>query len=131
MRRHGGARHELVLWQAAAPPAGPARMVSGAPCGNSHGLSCAGRLCDRNRRASAPFQPQACRQVACVLLQCTLPGPDCSVRRGQVRVLAVRTVRFYVRNPELVLAKLFTYVFMGCFMGAHAACCPWPPSVAL
>ena len=38
-------------------------------------------------------------------------------------MLAVRTVRFYVRNPELVLAKLFTYIFMGCFMGAHAACC--------
>ena len=35
-------------------------------------------------------------------------------------MLAVRTVRFYVRNPELVLAKLFTYIFMGCFMGAHA-----------
>lgn len=38
-------------------------------------------------------------------------------------MLAVRTVRFYVRNPELVLAKLFTYIFMGCFMGAHAAHC--------
>ena len=40
-----------------------------------------------------------------------------------MRVLAVRTVRFYVRNPELVLAKLFTYIFMGCFMGAHAVRC--------
>ncbi|KAK9823066.1 hypothetical protein WJX81_006280 [Elliptochloris bilobata] len=35
----------------------------------------------------------------------------------QIRVLAVRAVRFYVRNPELVLAKLFTYIFMGGFMG--------------
>lgn len=38
-----------------------------------------------------------------------------------MRVLAVRTVRFYLRNPELVLAKVFTYTFMGCFMGAPAA----------
>ena len=51
------------------------------------------------------------------------PVNDLILVGGQVRVLAVRTVRFYIRNPELVLAKLFTYIFMGCFMGAPAACC--------
>lgn len=35
----------------------------------------------------------------------------------QVRVLAVRNCRWYLRNPELLLAKLFTYIFMGGFMG--------------
>ena len=35
----------------------------------------------------------------------------------QVRVLAVRNCRWYLRNPELMLAKLFTYIFMGAFMG--------------
>ena len=44
--------------------------------------------------------------------------------RAQIRVLAVRQVRFYLRNPDLVLAKLFTYIFMGCFMGARAAGAP-------
>jgi hypothetical protein len=34
-----------------------------------------------------------------------------------VWVLAVRNVKFYMRNPELMLAKLFTYIFMGGFMG--------------
>ena len=36
---------------------------------------------------------------------------------SQVRVLAVRNCRWYLRNPELMLAKLFTYIFMGGFMG--------------
>lgn len=36
----------------------------------------------------------------------------------QVWVLAIRNVKFYLRNPELMLAKLFTYIFMGGFMGA-------------
>lgn len=36
---------------------------------------------------------------------------------SQVRVLAVRNCRWYLRNPELMLAKLFTYIFMGAFMG--------------
>ncbi len=44
--------------------------------------------------------------------------------RAQVRVLAVRQVRFYLRNPDLVLAKLFTYIFMGCFMGARTRAAP-------
>ncbi|KAK9905029.1 hypothetical protein WJX75_008206 [Coccomyxa subellipsoidea] len=35
----------------------------------------------------------------------------------QVWVLAIRNVQFYLRNPELMLAKLFTYIFMGGFMG--------------
>jgi len=48
-----------------------------------------------------------------------------------VRVLAVRQVRFYLRNPDLVLAKLFTYIFMGCFMGARAAGGPRGPSAPL
>jgi hypothetical protein len=42
----------------------------------------------------------------------------------QVRVLCVRNVRFYTRNPELLLAKLFTYIFMGGFMGARAPFLP-------
>ena len=33
-------------------------------------------------------------------------------------MLAVRNCRWYLRNPELMLAKLFTYIFMGAFMGA-------------
>lgn len=37
----------------------------------------------------------------------------------QVWVLAIRNVQFYLRNPELMLAKLFTYIFMGGFMGAQ------------
>ena len=41
-----------------------------------------------------------------------------SLLRSQVRVLAVRNCRWYLRNPELMLAKLFTYIFMGAFMGA-------------
>ena len=36
-------------------------------------------------------------------------------------MLCVRNMRFYARNPELLLAKLFTYIFMGGFMGAY---CP-------
>ena len=32
-------------------------------------------------------------------------------------MLAVRNCRWYLRNPELMLAKLFTYIFMGAFMG--------------
>lgn len=36
----------------------------------------------------------------------------------QVWVLSIRNVQFYLRNPELMLAKLFTYIFMGGFMGA-------------
>ncbi|EIE18763.1 hypothetical protein COCSUDRAFT_45222 [Coccomyxa subellipsoidea C-169] len=35
----------------------------------------------------------------------------------QVWVLAIRNCQFYARNPELMLAKLFTYIFMGGFMG--------------
>ncbi|CAL8464402.1 g3937 [Coccomyxa elongata] len=35
----------------------------------------------------------------------------------QVWVLSIRNVQFYLRNPELMLAKLFTYIFMGGFMG--------------
>ena len=38
---------------------------------------------------------------------------------SQVWVLIVRNMRFYMRNPELLLAKLFTYIFMGGFMGAR------------
>ena len=37
---------------------------------------------------------------------------------SQVWVLIIRNMRFYMRNPELLLAKLFTYIFMGGFMGA-------------
>ncbi len=37
----------------------------------------------------------------------------------QVWVLAIRNCQFYARNPELMLAKLFTYIFMGGFMGAQ------------
>ena len=36
-------------------------------------------------------------------------------------MLAVRNCRWYLRNPELMLAKLFTYIFMGGFMGSASA----------
>lgn len=36
---------------------------------------------------------------------------------SQVWVLAIRNCRMYIRNPELLGAKLVTYICMGAFMG--------------
>ena len=36
-------------------------------------------------------------------------------------MLAVRYWRFYLRHPELMLAKAATYIIMGIFMGAYPA----------
>lgn len=36
---------------------------------------------------------------------------------AQVWVLMIRNCRMYLRNPELMAAKLVTYVGMGAFMG--------------
>lgn len=46
-------------------------------------------------------------------------GLSASLALLQVWVLAIRNCRMYLRNPELMLAKLFTYIFMGAFMGEH------------
>lgn len=42
----------------------------------------------------------------------------------QVRVLVIRNCRMYMRNQELMLAKLFTYIFMGGYMGGSPAEAP-------
>ena len=42
---------------------------------------------------------------------------------AQVWVLAIRNCRMYIRNPELLGAKLVTYICMGAFMGAPLRPC--------
>lgn len=42
----------------------------------------------------------------------------------QVWVLVIRNCRMYMRNQELMLAKLFTYIFMGSYMGESPAEAP-------
>ena len=58
-----------------------------------------------------------CDDFNCTLVH--LPPPHLEPMLAQVWVLAIRNCRMYIRNPELMGAKLVTYICMGAFMGAQ------------
>ena len=67
------------------------------------------------------LSPSLCFPSQAVSLRAARGAPSVSQSLewlAQVWVLAIRNCRMYIRNPELLGAKLVTYICMGAFMGA-------------